>query len=474
MAAAHLMVLAILLSGPPDPPADRTGDALADPYVDGTYGFSIRPPKDWRLIRERIPEARGATLLRMVDPAARGDIREIRLKRTSTTKELPINEMLRAVAESLELEFSRVQILSRQVQQIAGHPAAYLSATIQRKGRPVLRLEAIVELAPRRYLLLLFHGDPRARDRYEPLFQRVVQSLRLLTDRLGEAKLKAALGAGAAWLLALTEDRLQQASVDRQYFQFELNGEPVGFVSLRERRRTKRIKQRELRGFETFEAGWMFEADGSVRRLQNRMFISADLQNEQWSTSVTTWWPAKADRPERLENEFAQGLRDHGILLSGQSYSLSRPLADNAPIKTPATYISHLLIRMLPRLLPRPAEPRLYAFTAFDHKRAGLIVRTVELKGKAKLPSGESAVAGEVYQIDEQEGLAGEPSHIYVDEKGRILLVKSGGLTLRPAGREELERRFGQRVSEADRAMARLERAYRENQDRFQRRTRRP
>ena len=98
----------------------------------------------------------------------------------------------------------------------------------------------------------------------------------------------------------------------------------------------------------------------------------------------------------------------------------------------------------------------------------------VDITGEAKLPAAEADVDSEVYKIDEQEGLAGEPSHIYVDARGRILLVKSGSLTLRPAPREDLERRFGKRASDADRAMAGLERAYRENQDRFQRRTRRP
>ena len=27
----------------------------------GTYGFSINPPKDWQMIRQRVPERRGVT-----------------------------------------------------------------------------------------------------------------------------------------------------------------------------------------------------------------------------------------------------------------------------------------------------------------------------------------------------------------------------------------------------------------------------
>ena len=135
--AGFLCMLSLLL------PAQAGPDArpLAEPYVDGSYGFSIRPPSGWRLVRQRIPETRGATLLRMVQSLGAGRNHQIILRHTATTKTLPISEMLRELADTLSLEFSNFDIHSQQVQEIAGRPAGYLSATITRSTvlRPALK-----------------------------------------------------------------------------------------------------------------------------------------------------------------------------------------------------------------------------------------------------------------------------------------------------------------------------------------------
>ena len=126
--AGLLCMLSLLL------PAQTRADArrLAEPYVDGSYGFSIRPPNGWRLVRQRVPERRGATLLRMVQSLGGGNTHQIVLKHTTTTRAVPMNDMLREVADTLSLEFSEIDIHSQQVQEIAGRPGGYISATMTR------------------------------------------------------------------------------------------------------------------------------------------------------------------------------------------------------------------------------------------------------------------------------------------------------------------------------------------------------
>jgi len=461
-----VLILSSIWLGQTSSPTPVPADGLADEYVDGTYGFSIRPPLGWHLIRERVPERRGATLLRMVEPSRTVEHDPIVLRHTTTTKSVPINDMLRDVCKTLQLEFARVEIHAQQVQQVAGQPAAYLSATFLDGGAQRLRLMGIVEAAPGQYFLLIFNGPSDARDRIEPLFQNVLASMRLLSDRLSGDEMQTALDAGAQWAAGVAAQAIRSALLAEQHLTVSVDGKPVGYVTVWQR--PARWKKRD--GFEVVEEGWTFHENGAARLLRSRMFISEDLVHERWWTSVTTWTPARGDRLEHLDNTFEEGLRDRQFLLTGQSYSLSRPQRENPPIEVGKTYISKALIRLLPRMAGDLHKPRNYAFVAFDHTRAGLILRIVEFKGLVEPPN--AGIKGKVFRIDEREGATAVPSTLYVDETGRTLRVQARNLTMRPAKRSELERQFGDRIAEASRAMARLEKAHRKNASRFRRRGR--
>ena len=123
------------------------------------------------------------------------------------------------------------------------------------------------------------------------------------------------------------------------------------------------------------------------------------------------------------------------------------------------------MARMFTRLIGDLDKPRKVAFTAFDHERAGLIFRTFDLKGKAALPTGISR--GDTFRIEEREGVMALPSVVFVDAAGRVLYIENGDTTIVPGEKDDLERRFGDRIQKAEGRMAALEAAYRENERRF-------
>jgi len=459
IALSTITFLAVVVGQVSTRPADALPD-LADAYVDGSYGVSIRPPKGWTLIRQQQPESHGITLLRIVDRVSATRLQEIVLKRTSTTKPLPIAEMLERVVGSLELEFNGVKVLTQQVQTIAGKPGAVLTATFMSEGVSQLRLQGIIELRAQQYYVLLYNGPAELRDKSEPLFHHVLNSIKLLADELDEAQTAAASAAAVKWMSAVTADDLAKAVRPEEYLEVKIDGESVGVVIIMQGTHTWRNRQ----GVRIQERGWTFDKSGQVRRLQSTMFLSGDLRDERWKTSVTTLLPAEGDKPERLENAWEEGVREADILLSNQTYRLSEPPQENPSLRLPKTYVPRVLTRLLPRLIGDLSKPAKYVFTAFDHQKAGLTLRIVELKGASELPEG--AGPDKVYRIDEREGVA-EPSSLYVDETGRLLFMRSGGLTMRPAPREELEKRFADRIDAAEAAMARLEKQYQESQDRF-------
>ena len=115
---------------------------------------------------------------------------EIVLKQTSTTQRVPLEEMLKRIGDALELEFSDVNILSQQTQQIADRPGAVLSASFFREGVKLLHIEAVIEHKPQSYYVLLYNGPLALRAQSEPLFLRVLGSLRLLADQVNEMEMR--------------------------------------------------------------------------------------------------------------------------------------------------------------------------------------------------------------------------------------------------------------------------------------------
>jgi hypothetical protein len=215
------------------------------------------------------------------------------------------------------------------------------------------------------------------------------------------------------------------------------------------------------------ERGWTFEPEGRARSVDSVAFLGNDFSDERWRTRVTTLVPAAAGLAAFLEAGIEEGLRSKDVLVSSQSYSYGRPLVENPALRLPRTYLSRAILRLLPRMVKDLGAPRRMAFTMFDHTRADLVMRIVEIKGAADLPTG--AAGTNAFRIDEREGLAAEPSSLYVDATGRLLHAQSGKTTMTPASKEEMERIFGRRVAEADRQISQLEQAYAKDEERFRR-----
>jgi len=461
MIAPTMLIVLAFSSGQAGPGGGVSDAQLADPYVDGSYGYTIRPPEGWHVIRQRVPEARGVTLLRMVHQIDRKKIEELLLKQTSTTRQAPMGEMLREIHHALQLEYSNVEVLSQQVQEIAGRPGALIAATFWREGYQWLRLEAIIELRPQQYYVLLYNGPAERRPRSEPLFHFVLGSLRLIKDRLSPAEMDKALTVGKQWLADISAEDMRKAIIPEQYLKIMLDGAPIGFVRIQQGPGTSKGND----GIRIRERGWTFESDGRIRRLQSNMFVSFDRHSEKWKTSVTTLVPAEGMRPAYIENALEEGLRTQDVLLTSQAYQIGQPVTENPAREVPDTYVARALVRMLPQLIGDLSRPRWLAFVEFDHQRVDMVLRVVELKGVGNPTAG--AMRDKAYRIEQREGLAGEPSILYVDEEGRVLMVKAGRLTMLPAKAAALEKLFEARVTAADREMARLEKEYEDRQRRF-------
>ena len=453
-----LVVLMSVSCGQAGPTTQKADDVLADPYIDGTSGFSIQPPKGWQLVRQRMAEKHGVTLLRMVGRVGSTQSEEIIIRQTSTTRELPMGEMLKQMHHDWALAYNNLEVVSLQEQEIAGKSGGVFAATYESQGLRWLMLEALIETEKQQYHVVLYKGPVATRKTSEPLFYQVLGSLRLLTDQVSQTELTEALEAGTKFLAGLSKDKLHQAIDADVRLRMDLGGKPIGFVRVQQA--PEPMKGRE--GIRVQERAWMFEPDGGVRRLQTNIFISDDLKEENWRTSVTTLIPAQDADPQMLDAMREEGVRNQDILITSQEGSLGAGITENPALQTPKAYISRALLRMVPRLLDDLSKPRRLGFMEFDHQRTGLVVRVVELKGEANPPG--VTVKGQCFRFDQREGLAGQISEWYVDEERRILLVKAGDFTMTPASEKELEGLFKARIAAAEADMTTREREFDERQ----------
>jgi hypothetical protein len=366
-------------------PAPAAGDSLAEPYVDGTFGFSVRPPKGWQVVRQRVPERDGVILLQMSAMVSPTMTQEIVLKQTSVKQKTSLDEMLKRVSDAQELEFNDRTVLSQQTQQIAGRPGAVLVSSYFREGVKRMRIEAIIEYQPQLFYLLVYNGPLQLRRTSEPLFYSVLGSMRFLTEQVDEGQMKAALEAGVSFLASLNEGRLKAAIVPEEYLKIETGGRTAGFIAVYQ---SDMVWERHS-GVRIRERGWTFEGDERARRLQNSMFISFDLKYERWRTSITTLVPATANRPEYLEVALEEGLRTDNVLLTNQSYSMDAPAVANPALSVPPSYISRAIIRMLPRLTGDPAEKKKLGC---DVRSRSAMVRGVTSSAKQRPGSGFGGV----------------------------------------------------------------------------------
>ena len=454
-----LTLFAFLSWNQAGPTSQKADELLADPYIDGTVGFSIQPPKGWQIVRQRLAEKQGVTLLRMVGQVGPTQSEEIVLRQTATTRDLPMNEMLKQMHADWSLLYNDIQVLSMQEQEIAGKPGGVLAATYEAEGLRWLMIEAIIQPQSQQYFVLLYKGPAQIRKTGEPLFYQVLGSFRLLADQVSQTELSEAMKAGAKFLDDLNKDQLHKAVDADVLLRLDLDGKPIGFV---------RVQQapgpvKDVDGIRIQERAWMFESEGAIRRLQANIFFSDDLGQENWHTSVTTLLPAKGNNPAMLDAMTEEGVRTKDILVTSQETGLGAGVTENPALKLPKGYISRGLIRMLPRLLGDLSKPRQLAFMEFDHQRVGLIVRVLDLKGEAKLPTGASK--GKCYRIDQREGLSGQTSEWYVDQEGHILLIKAANMTMTPTQEKEMEALFKDRIAKAGTEMDRLEKEYNDRRD---------
>lgn len=427
---------------------------LAEPYVDASFRFSLRPPKNWALDAQRIIAPGESQLLLISDPNPAPFRPEIAVKWSAKASTATVADYVARFHKSLVDKASDLTILSDAPRRISGRPGAVFAAQYTLLRKPVIQMLAVVPTESGGYLTLTFTSPyinpPTAAQR---VFDAVTDSIVLLDDRRTDAALRDAMARTATWIESLRGRLLTDRVQPPLWMRIMLNGREQGFVLIRE----EPFTLQKTDGVRVQESGWTFSEAGDAQRFENNLFVSNELDVEAWDSQTLTLHPAAADKPESISISHEEGLRDHDLLLTSQNYTLGRTPVNNPHLRLPAGYVSRLLLRWLPRLVD-PSKPALYAATAYDHRRGGLVLRTLELAG----PSAEGG-----FRVLDREGMGSQPVELRFDRAGRLRSMSAGELRMEAVADESATRRWAARVEEASRRIEDLSREFKKTDSRF-------
>lgn len=470
--AAFITSLVLLIQGQPPPapppiaptptPTAGTFAGLAEPLLDGSYGYTVRPPTGWQVRRMRSRMGSAVTLVEMIERIGPYQSHFMLVQRATGLEGEKIDAVLQRYFEGIAAGYAESNVEPPRPRTISSKPGLSIAATYMADGEKTLRIQAGVEVRPQQFLMLHYQGPASFRATAEATFDRVLESLTLVPDAYDANALRAAGEEGVVWLKNVGGSSLKKAVVPETFLRVESEGKVVGFMAVAE----IEVERDKRPGIEVRERFWTFQPDGVVHRIQTNAFISLDLQYEDWKDSICTLIPAKGDQPNRMLATLEEAVRVDNTLLSTQAYAVDDAMTTNPPFQLPPTYLSRPIARMFPRLTSRLDKPRLIALAVFDQARSDIVMRIVELVGEEAVPGGSKA-EGPTYRIDQRDGPASPASTTYVDENGLVLLIKAGTMTMRPTTRDAVEKLFTDKLLKAEKGFAAEEKKYQKDSNRF-------
>ena len=473
--------------------------SMLDPveYVDTTFGFAVRPPIGSVPAGTQLYDPRDANVVLVAFRGSPHPVGELVVQLWSWLEPKTPDEIANGLRAFLILEqppelppsFSeenaKVTVAGKTACRFTAKftLAERHTAKLTLPERHLYRLYGIVPLNQRMSLAFIYTDDYDRRAAARPLFDDVLESIRLLDQRAGLGGLRKALDRGAVLTTELREADLVPVLVDHQWFLLEGRaGGVVGYLHVRESAGRKagaggvwikedgfvKLASRRREGGGNAEAIGLQRNQGqaivpldNLRIMRNRFFVSDRQFRESWTQEVR--WISGTSETERAGDEamavrdYLQGERvglgdEEGRLVVAYTPGPGAPELTDAPVlKVPPYYISEATVRLLPRLIGID-KPLTYAFASFARSRNGLTTRIYRIVGPEQITINR--VEWDAVRIEDRVGLDGTPRVMWVDRKGRLLKAGvAGGIVLRISDEREVRARAEPLLRPAHRAL---------------------
>lgn len=414
-------------------PAEGAKGTLGPEYVDGSFGFGIRPLAGAVIYREKRRVEGDLQVCQFAHPGHRWSL-SVRV--ANSPRPIGPMDLLANTADEMAIQYPDVKVVRREAAQIAAREAGRLALTFTAQQEPWYREQAAVRVQPSQYLVVVLVAPLGDRQAAEATFGHIVAEFRSLRTAAVQQQLDEALVSGTTLLrrAASGQPDITAKIVPESYFLIRRDGRELGVAENHE----QLGNMENLPGLHMIQRAWLFEDDGTVVFLEENRFLSRDLSYEQWENVRSTLTTAldAAQKPIPPEISFETGLRRDDKLLISSTPRLGHIEPTQKVLETESSYASGSWSLLLPRLVDLD-KPELYAFSTWDADREGMILRVHRVAGP---------IPGSLTRIEDSEGLVPPINQVDVDATGKVVRVQAGPFEMLGTPKAQLDVRWAERI----------------------------
>jgi hypothetical protein len=171
--------------------------SLDPPYVDRSFGFSLRPPAGSTAFREK--QFVGRADLELVRFTHSQRPWHLTVRHTTTTRPVDTTTMLESLTRNLS-QLPGLKVLRGEEVKIGPREAVRYAASFYLEGTQMLRQQVILRVKPTEFFTLVFLTPLSDGDAVLPLFEQVIDSFDFMRTEARQAQITAALDRGTALL----------------------------------------------------------------------------------------------------------------------------------------------------------------------------------------------------------------------------------------------------------------------------------
>jgi hypothetical protein len=405
----------------------KTSVPLDRVYIDPINGYSLKPPAG----TERKKETNRARLVSWIrrDATTNAIVWTLSVGQVFEQKdELDLDVYAKALAERLKRD-QLFEVSKTTVGKLADKPAIDLVGNVG-EGFNLYQRQVWVLAEPNRFLVFMISGPRDGADALTSIMDAVLGTLDVKDREKELRRRKENLKAGQEFLEDLKAADVKEA-LDREarWYLLSVDGKYVGFKrSVEEAVRKDKIDGVEIRSHV------LLNLPGQPQRLLERtMFVSDDRKNERWEE----WLQVGSGRDVQQVGEV--GLRVNEAIsvdMAEKSAPVGKPRQTIVPTGLRAGLLPRALGELLPRLVDLDKAAS-YAFGSYNSQTNRFDMRTLSVKGQRELNMGDKRVKAVL--VEDQVAADVEATTLYVDGKGRILLLQTPeGLSMQLSSRQQV------------------------------------
>jgi hypothetical protein len=433
----------VLAQAPPSAtaPASPASGRLADqPYVDRSFGFSLRPFADCEIIRQKqMGDTGDVELVQFLRASSRWSMG---VRQSRTTRTLNQDDMLAGLEERLKEQHKDLKVVQREKLKLANRDAVRIGITCTADGIEWFRQQAVIFCGRTEYYVIVFNTPAADRAIAETLFDQIARSFEIVRSELQQEQLRAALDQGEQVLKSLAKrNRLPGKPGEDRFLRITLKQRDIGYAVMHEYRTV--VSGRP--GIGIHQETWLFDAGGPVKRELNDMFLADDLAYDRWDTVVEAVAIGTAGKATQKQVAVEHGVHDGNRLLVAFSERPNATQLEDKVIEPPRTYASVAVFVLFGRLVDL-SKPELYAFAGYSSERRGLVVRAMRVVGPQDVLVEGKAVRAT--RIDDSEGLIPPVTELYVDSDGQLVKVAAGSIEMTLTTKAKMAPLYEEKVKE--------------------------